>query len=122
MSKRNTAGWSGGGRRPRLATKAVTALAAFALAASMCPGVAALAFANGQLAADSGDLQEKDGAGQLSEQGEIIVDENTHEMTTGTYHVTNDVNIRPAGMGGNGITIAKGANVTLIIDKGKLQL
>jgi hypothetical protein len=45
-----------GGPRTRLGTKVVAAIATFSLVASMCPGAAALAFANGQLANDSGIL------------------------------------------------------------------
>ena len=40
----------GGGPRTRLATKVVTAIATFSLVMSMCPGTAALAFANEQFA------------------------------------------------------------------------
>lgn len=59
MKKHGRGAWDGAGRqvRPRFGTKAATALATLSLVASMCPGAMALAYANGELAAGSGDLQ-----------------------------------------------------------------
>ena len=84
----------------------------------MCPGAMALAYANGELAAGSGDLQPQDG--EIVEDGYIIVDQNTHEMRDGAkYKVKENVEIKPNGLGGRGIEIAEHANVTLNIEEGK---
>ena len=47
------------------------------------------------------------------------VTDQTHEMTTGTYRVTKDVELFGTVDSGNGIKIEKGAKVVLYIEKGK---
>ena len=121
MKKRNHSTRNGGGRpRARFGTRAVALVAAFALVMSMCPGAAALAYANGQLAGGSAGLEAQGGGEALTAQagGETAVTKDTHSMKTGTYVVAGDVTIEPDETTGNGIQVEKGANVLLVLEAG----
>ena len=99
-----------GGPRTRLGTKVVASIAAISLVASMCPGTAALAFANEQYAAGTAELQ-------AQAKMETVVTKDTHEMKAGAYHVTENVTINPDASG-NAVQVEKGAKVIIYIDKG----
>ena len=99
-----------GGPRTRLGTKVVASIAAISLVALMCPGTAALAFANEQYAAGAAELQ-------AQAKMETVVTKDTHEMKAGAYHVTENVTINPDASG-NAVQVEKGAKVIIYIDKG----
>ena len=105
-----------GKQKARPGTKALALVAAFSLVASMCPGAAALAFANGQLATGSVGVEEQALSAQAG--GETAVTADTHSMKTGTYKVAGDVTIEPDDETGNGIQIEEGAKVLLYIEEG----
>jgi len=123
MSKRST---NNGRSKPRgrIGAKALSAVAAFTLVASMCPGTTALAYANDQLANDGGALA--GGTAGLEEQalstqykrGTFLGYWN-HDLSSGLWRVSHDTTVRPLrGHCKNAIRVEPGANVTLIIDKG----
>ena len=107
------------GPRTRIAEKVVAGIATLSLVASMCPGTAALAYANGQLAAGSADveLQAESQELALTVQDEPTIakaiTENTHRLSTGAYAVTRDVTIEPDDSG-NALQVDPGARVTII--------
>ncbi|MBQ3301560.1 MAG: hypothetical protein IJH04_05400, partial [Eggerthellaceae bacterium] len=111
-----------GGLRARIGTKVVAAIATFSLVASMCPGAAALAFANGQLANDSGILTAGTTgleAQASTTQERLLKDWDTgYELYTGTWRVTEDLTIKKDVEGWSALYVKPGADVTLIIDKG----
>ena len=98
--------------------RALALVAAFSLVASMCPGAAALAFANGELTAGIADddfAELKAQAGLQLEETEVNA--NTHQMKTGLYVVKSNVTINPDSTG-NGIQVEKGARVLLFFEEG----
>jgi len=111
-----------GGLRARIGTKVVAAIATFSLVASMCPGAAALAFANGQLANDSGILTAGTTgleAQASTTQERLLKDWDTgYELYTGTWRVTEDLTIKKDVEGWSALYVKPGADVTLIIDEG----
>ena len=94
-----------GGPRTRLGAKLLAGVATLSLVASMCPGTAALAFANEQYAAGAAELQ-------AQAKMETVVTKDTHEMKAGAYHVTENVTINPDASG-NAVQVEKGAKVII---------
>ena len=106
-----------GGPRTRLGTKVVASIAALSLVASMCPGTAALAFANDQLAAGAADTGAQALAALAADDVPADaweVDPYPQKMGTGAYKVTGNVEINP-GASGSSILVEKGAKVLIYI-------
>ena len=103
MLKSGPSARHGKGRpRTRITEKVVAGIATLSLVASMCPGVAALAFANGQIADGSVDGELGGGTESLQDQVALVaqaltaqddstkVNEltpNDHRLSTGVYAV-----------------------------------
>ena len=107
-----------GGLRACIGTKVVAAIATFSLVASMCPGTAALAYADDQLTAGSADLEaQSENEKTITTITKLDESRSPYMMRSGTYRVTEDVTITPPAFG-NGIEIYENQKVHLIIDEG----
>ena len=125
MGKRSTNTHNCRGKpRSRFGVKALSAVAALSLVASMCPGTSALAYANDQLANDGGTLA----GGTASLDGQALSTQYkrgttlgywNHDLSSGIWRMSQDTTVLPLyGHCNEAARVEKGANVTLIIDKG----
>lgn len=117
MEKGTHASDGRGGPDTRPGARAIAAVAALLLAATMWPVAPALA--DEQQVASPAGLEERgvdEGALLAQDEKYITVTDDTHRMTTGTYSVRGSVVILPDDTG-NGIQVEKGARVVIHLEK-----